>query len=166
MERLGNPTQINLLLVRTPLPVITKVELRIMDNDFALEEPVEAIQDYLKNYYVLEEGTTLNIQNEAMGLTVPVYIEKIHPELRGRIQNGEVELELLRIQTEEALPPPVLPPASVPAPVATEQPEGLIPMLPGIDLPEIYRPREPPKVPTKEEKEQMRLARLAKFSSP
>lgn len=166
MERLGTPEHINLLLVRTPLPTITKVELRIMDNDFALEDPVEAIQDYLKNYYVLEEGTTLNITNPDMGITVPVYIEKIYPEPMGRIQNGEVELELLRIEIEKPVRVPSPPP---PDELAESAPLGSaplqLPMIPDY-YPEAYQPKEPPKIPTQDEKEKIRLARLARFSSP
>ena len=167
LERLGHPEQVNLLLVRAALPTITKVELRIMDNDYALEDPVEDIQNYLKNYYVLEEGVTLNITNYDMGITVPVYVEKIHPVQKGRIENGEVELELLRIEVEEsqlALPSvePLLAAPLLAAPLQTSLLE--LPMIPGY-YPESYQPKEAPKIPTHDEKEKIRLARLARFSS-
>jgi hypothetical protein len=172
LERLGHPDQVNLLLVRALLLTITKVELRIMDNDYALEDPVEAIQNYLKNYYVLEEGVTLNITNQDMGITVPVYVEKIHPEQKGRIENGEVELELLRIEVEETQSAlsSVEPLQATPIDSAQLQAAPLgsarlqLPMIPGY-YPESYQPKEAPKIPTHDEKEKIRLARLARFAS-
>jgi hypothetical protein len=159
LERLGNPEHVNLLLVRTQLPTITKLEVRIMDNDFALEDPLQAIQDYLNNYYVLEEGTTLNIFNEDMGIYTPVYIEKVHPEPRGNITSSEIELELLRIEVEE--PAPIPPPQHIeeaPAPIE----EVPAPMVPDY-YPDVYKPKELPKIPTQDEKEAIRRARLARF---
>jgi hypothetical protein len=159
LERINNPEHINLLLVRTQMPAITKLEVRIMDNDFALEDPLQAIQDYLNNYYVLEEGTTLNIYNEEMCIYIPVYIEKVHPEPRGSITSSEIELELLRIEVEEPAPlPPPQPIEEVAAPIE----ESPVPMIPDY-YPDVYKPKDPPKIPTQEEKDKIRLARLARF---
>jgi hypothetical protein len=167
LARLSNPQTVNLLPVSEPLSAITKIELRILDNDFALEDPVEAIQDYLKDYYVLEEGVILNVLNYEMGIQVPIYVEKIHPEPRGRVVNGEVDLELLRVtEDEDMMPAPTAATAAVqppPPPAETATPACHIPMLPGIMLPQ-FQPRSEPVMPTADERERMRQARLARFN--
>ncbi len=162
LEVLGAPDQIRLEFVADPLPLINKIELRILDNGWALQDPVEALQRYLEDYYVLQENVTLNLQTE-MGVTVPVYVERLHPGGScGRIQNGDTELEILHVEDEEMAAPPV--PEVQPSAPVVEAPEPICPMI-GDYAPPPYMsvPKQEVILPTQDERERMRQARLARF---
>ncbi len=165
LEVLGAPEQVRIEFIADPLPLINKIELRILDNGWALQDPVEALQIYLEDYYVLQENVTLNLQTD-MGVTVPVFVERLHPQTAlgmGRIQNGDTELEILRVEEEEEMLPA---PEAAPQPVApvVEAPEPICPMI-GDYTPPAYMsaPKKEVIIPTEDEKERMRKARLARF---
>lgn len=160
LEVLGAPDKVRLEFVSDPLPQINKIELRILDSSWALQDPVGALQRYLEDYYVLQENVTLNLQTE-MGVTVPVFVERLHPPTAsgcGRIQNGDTELEILHVEEPEPIAPVVEPSAS--------EAEPLYPMIGNYTPPAYMIPpkAEPLQLPTQDEKEKIRQARLARFS--
>jgi hypothetical protein len=161
LEVLGAPEQVRIEFIRDPLPQINKIELRILDNAWALQDPVEALQRYLEDYYVLQENVTLNLQTD-MGISVPVFVEKLHPPTAtgcGRIQNGDTELEILHVEEPE----PIDPVAEPPIPSAPE-PEPIFAMI-GDNTPPPYMsaPKQVRVLPTQDERERIRQARLAKL---
>jgi hypothetical protein len=157
----GPPEQVGLEFVADPLPQINKIELRILDNAWALQDPVEALQRYLEDYYVLQENVTLNLQTE-MGVTVPVFVEKLHPPTPvgcGRIQNGDTELEILHVEEPEPMAPVEEPEYNPPAP------EAMCPMIGNYTPPAYMSAPQPERVlPTQDELAKIRQARLAKLS--
>jgi hypothetical protein len=168
LEVLGAPEQVCLEFVADQLPQINKIELRILDNAWALQDPVEALQRYLEDYYVLQENVTLNLQTD-MGISVPVFVERLHPPTPngcGRIQNGDTELEILHVEEVQPMAavaePEYIP--SVPSAPAAE-PEHLCPMI-GDYTPPAYMsaPKQELIVPTHDELARIRQARLAKLS--
>jgi hypothetical protein len=169
LEVLGAPEQVRLEFVRDPLPQINKIELRILDNAWALQDPVEALQRYLEDHYVLQENVTLNIQTD-MGISVPVFVEKLHPPTAtgcGRIQNGDTELEILHVEEPEAIAPVEEPVYVPPIPSAPAVDQGqMCPMI-GDYTPPAYMsaPIQERVVPTQDERERIRQARVAKFSN-
>ena len=162
LEVLGAPEQVRIEFIRDPLPQITKIELRILDSSWALQDPVEALQRYLEDYYVLQENVTLNLQTD-MGITVPVFVEKLHPPTAtgcGRIQNGDTELEILHVEEPEPIAVPV---AEPPVPSLPE-PEPICAMI-GDYTPPAYMsaPTQVRVLPTQDERERIRQARIAKL---
>lgn len=155
LEVLGAPEQVGLEFISDPLPQITKIELRILDNAWALPDPIEALQQYLEEYYVLQENVTLNLQTQ-MGVTVPVFVEALHPPGYGRIQNGDTELEILHVE-ETAV-------AQEPVPVPVDPIPELCPMI-GDYMPPAYMSAPAPALhlPTQDEQERIRQARIARF---
>ena len=161
LEVLGAPQQIRLEFVSDPLPQITKIELRILDSSWALPDPVEALQRYLEDYYVLQENVTLNLQTP-MDVIVPVFVEKLHPPTAtgcGRIKNGDTELEILHVEEPE----PIAEPEYIPPVPSVPEAEPICPMI-GDYTPPAYMSVPQPVVPTQEELARIRQARLAKLS--
>ena len=171
LEVLGAPEQVHIEFVSEPLPMIAKLQLRILDCGWALQDPVEALQTHLEDYYVLQENITLNVQTP-MGVTVPVFVEKLiytDPEATGtvgRIASGDTELDILRVEEDDmmaAATPAPAPPA--PAPAVPEVHQSAVPMIGDFTPPAYLSPplRQVPQPPSDAEKERMRLARLARF---
>lgn len=166
LEVLGAPEQVRLEFVSDPLPQINKIELRILDAGWALQDPVEALQRYLEDYYVLQENVTLNLQTE-MGVTVPVFVERLHPPTPtgcGRIQNGETELEILHVAEEEEMVQPSSarePEYNPQIPVAEQAP--ICPMLGDYTPPFMSVPKPEIIIPTQDERERIRQARIARL---
>jgi hypothetical protein len=161
LEVLGVPEQVRLEFIRDPLPQINKIELRILDNAWALQDPVEALQRYLEDHYVLQENVTLNLHTD-MGISVPVFVEKLHPPTAtgcGRIQNGDTELEILHVEEPEPIAPVEEPPTQ-----SAPEPETACPMI-GDYIPPAYMsaPKPGRVLPTQDELAKIRQARLAKF---
>lgn len=158
LEVLGAPDQIHLNFIDEPLPMITKLQLRILDHEWALQDPVEALQAHLEDYYVLQENTTLLI-NTPFGTIVSVFVEKLvfadeSFSSVGRIANGDTELEILRCEEEVEVPVPAPAPAATAIPVEDWIPAYVNPS-----------PKSLPVLPTQEELACIRQARLAKFSN-
>jgi hypothetical protein len=167
LEILGAPEQVCLEFVNETLPIIAKLQLRILDNDWALADPVNTLQMYLEDYYVLQENITLNLQTQ-MDVVVPVFIEKLFytdPAAVGsvgRIATGDTELEILRCEEENA--DDVASHDTTPS-VAPQIPESAIPMIGDFTPPAYLQPPPtlPVELPSDAEKERMRQARLARF---
>lgn len=167
LEVLGAPEQVCIEFVSEPLPQIAKLQLRILDNSWALQDPVEALQTHLEDYYVLQENITLNVQTP-MGVTVPVFVEKLiytDPEATGtvgRIASGDTELDILRVEEDDdmmAVPAPAVPEVHQSIAAAAAPMIGNHPPPPYLSAP----PRPPVQLPTEAERERIRQSWISRF---
>ena len=100
--------------VEQPPPRATKLTLRPLDQMFNNVDSRTEIEEHLKNFNVLHEGTTIPILLRPFDNYIgQVFVEKIEPSPICMLRD-EVELELIQEEEEDIIVPVVRPPTPIP----------------------------------------------------
>jgi len=75
-------------------PVATKLTLQPLDSELYHCDIAKSVSEYLSNWHVLSEGTTLTVPCEELGgFLVDIYVQKAEPASTVLLR-GEVPMEL------------------------------------------------------------------------
>ncbi len=148
----------------------TKIVLKPLDNAIYHSEMRDLLEEAMMDFPLLQKHTQFTIYIEKLGnYPVDIWVEDCEPAELVQL-GGEVVVDFAEPLEEVAEwePPPVV----EPAPIATFEPAPPFPSFSpagGLSFPmdNAFMPKaaEPPKLPTADEKERMRAARIARYSA-
>lgn len=142
----------------------TKIVLKPLDNAAYHQDMRELMESAMNEFPLLQKHTQFSVVVEALGgYMIDIWVEDIEPAEVVQL-GGEVEVEFTE-PLEEIVE--FAAPAIVPEPAAAAEPEPT--QFQGMYFPGMTTPAPPPAtpiiLPTAADKDAMRAARLAKFSS-
>ena len=148
----------------------TKIVLKPLDNAIYHSEMRDLLEEAMMDFPLLQKHTQFTIYIEKLGnYPVDIWVEDCEPAELVQL-GGEVVVDFAEPLEEVAEwePPPVV----EPAPIATFEPAAPIPSFApagGLSFPMdntfVPKAAEPPKLPTADEKERMRAARIAHYAA-
>ncbi len=93
-DYLGESPTFRYTLVK-PLPPLTDISVKILENDFCMIDPRQKVQEYLEDYHILYEGMQFAVPTDIDMMHAIVRIESLKPSAICKVPNGEVNFEIV-----------------------------------------------------------------------